>query len=76
MASDANRLLAMSQAELDASFSAREVGPIPNGEARGTAIVAPRTAFSPAALVNFFPSNWDAKPLIGFRLDFRAAAGA
>ena len=35
MALDANQLLGMSQAELDALFSAHEAGPIPDGEAAG-----------------------------------------
>jgi hypothetical protein len=46
----------MSQAELDALFSAREAGPVPDGEAEGTAIIAPGTSFSPeiAAAINIF----------------------
>lgn len=39
-------LLRMSQAELDAVFSASEAGPIPSGEANGTAIVAPGTVLN------------------------------
>src|SRR3974377_627063 len=56
MALDANELLTMSQAELDALFSAHEAGPIPDGEARGTAIIAPGTPFSEAiaACINIF----------------------
>ncbi len=56
MALDANQLLAMSQAELDALFSAHEAGPIPDGEAKGTAIIAPGTPFSEAiaACINIF----------------------
>lgn len=38
-------LLKMPQAELDALFTASEPGPIPAGEAQGTAIVAPGTSF-------------------------------
>jgi hypothetical protein len=62
---DANQLLAMSQAELDALFSAHEAGPIPNGEAEGTAIIAPGTVFSPeiAALINIFA--WKGKVFDG-----------
>jgi len=41
-------LLQLSQAELDALFSAHEAGPIPDGEAKGTAIIAPGTVFSSA----------------------------
>jgi hypothetical protein len=56
MALDANQLLAMSQPELDALFSAHEAGPIPDGEAKGTAIIAPGTPFSEAiaACINIF----------------------
>jgi hypothetical protein len=53
---DAHQLLGKSQSELDALFSAHEAGPIPNGEAVGTAIIAPGTPFSPkiAAFINIF----------------------
>ncbi|MFY9971152.1 MAG: hypothetical protein WBQ45_25360 [Roseiarcus sp.] len=56
MALDARQLLGMSQAELDALFSAHEPGPIPDGEAQGTAIIAPGTTFSEpiAACINIF----------------------
>ncbi|MEZ5831839.1 MAG: hypothetical protein R3D05_11720 [Dongiaceae bacterium] len=40
------QLLTKSQAELDALFSAHEAGPIPEGEADGTAIVAAGSSFS------------------------------
>ncbi|HKP25727.1 MAG TPA: hypothetical protein VJV39_17800 [Dongiaceae bacterium] len=55
------QLLTKSQAELDALFTAREAGPIPNGPADGTAIVAPGTQFSDniAKLVNIFA--WQGK---------------
>jgi hypothetical protein len=61
MAYDVSQLLKMSQAELDALFTANPAGPIPAGEANGTAIVAPGTAFSPeiAAFVNIFA--WQGK---------------
>jgi hypothetical protein len=54
-------LLKMSQSDLDALFSANEAGPIPDGQANGTAIIAPGTVFSPqiAALVNVFA--WQGK---------------
>ena len=48
MALDAKQLLKMSQQELDAMFSAHDAGPIPDGEAKGTAIVAPGTSSSEA----------------------------
>jgi hypothetical protein len=51
----------MDQAELDAVFSAHEAGPIPDGEAKGTAIIAPGTSVSDeiAKLVNIFA--WQGK---------------
>jgi hypothetical protein len=56
MALDANQLLGMSQGALDALFSAHDAGPVPDGEAAGTAIIAPGTSFSPdiAAAINIF----------------------
>ena len=47
MAYDVPQLLKMSQAELDALFTRSDAGPIPDGQADGTAIVAPGTVFSP-----------------------------
>jgi hypothetical protein len=51
----------MSQAELDALFSAHDAGPIPDGEAKGTAIIAPGTSSSQhiAELVKIFA--WQGK---------------
>jgi hypothetical protein len=43
MSAFAQQLLTRSQAELDALYSTSEAGPIPNGEAKGTMIVAPGT---------------------------------
>ena len=56
MAWDAKQLLEMSQQQLDPLFSAHDAGPIPDGEAKGTAIVAPGTQMSEkiAELVNIF----------------------
>lgn len=53
--------LKMSQAELDALFSAHEAGPIPDGEGKGTAIIAPGTSFSDeiATIINLFA--WQGK---------------
>ena len=53
--------LKMSQAELDALFSAHEAGPIPDGEGKGTAIIAPGTSFSNeiATIINLFA--WQGK---------------
>jgi hypothetical protein len=47
MAYDVQQLLTMSQEQLDALFSASPAGAIPDGEAEGTAIVAPGTTYSP-----------------------------
>jgi len=65
MAMDARQLLGMSQIELDALFSAHEAGPIPDGEAEGTAIIAPGTPFSEAiaACINIFA--WKGKVFDG-----------
>jgi hypothetical protein len=53
--------LTQSQEALDELFSAHEAGPIPNGQAKGTAIIAPGTRFSPeiAELINHFA--WQGK---------------
>ena len=47
MAYDVQQLLTMSQGQLDELFSASPAGEIPDGEAEGTAIVAPGTTYSP-----------------------------
>jgi hypothetical protein len=61
MAYDVPKLLSMTQADLDALFAASPSGPIPQGEANGTAIVAPGTAFSPdiASFISYFA--WQGK---------------
>jgi hypothetical protein len=61
MSYDVQQLLKMSQAQLDALFTSSEPGPIPDGEATGTAIVAPGTVFSPeiARFINLFA--WQGK---------------
>ena len=46
MAYDVAKLLTMSQSELDALFTNSAAGNIPDGEADGTAIVAPGTTYS------------------------------
>src|SRR5215468_1761612 len=46
MAPDVDQLLQMSQSQLDALYSSSPPGPIPDGEAQGTAIIAPGTRFS------------------------------
>jgi len=56
MAYTASQLLAMSEQDLDKLFSSSPAGDIPNGEAKGTAIIAPGTTFSSeiASLINIF----------------------
>jgi hypothetical protein len=60
-----SQLLAMPQEELDDLFSKSAAGEIPNGEAHGTAIIAPGTSFSSeiASLINIF--GWQGKTFDG-----------
>ena len=51
----------MSQAELDELFTSSPAGAIPNGEADGTAIVAPGTTFSPAIAEFISTFAWQGK---------------
>ena len=55
------QLLEMSSSELDNIFKAADAGPIPNGDAKGTAIIAPDTVFSHeiAEFINVFA--WQGK---------------
>jgi hypothetical protein len=55
------QLLGMSQKDLDDLFSASQPGDIPNGEANGTAIIAPGTTYSQeiATFINHFA--WQGK---------------
>jgi hypothetical protein len=61
MAYDVPQLLAMSQQQLDDLFRASPPGDIPNGQAAGTAIIAPGTRYSEfiAAVINHF--GWQGK---------------
>jgi hypothetical protein len=61
MAYDVKQLLKMSQAQLDELFTNSPAGEIPNGEAQGTAIIAPGTVYTPeiAAFINHF--GWQGK---------------
>jgi hypothetical protein len=61
MAYTASQLLSMSQQQLDDLFTSSPAGDIPNGEADGTAIIAPGTAFSReiAEVINLF--GWKGK---------------
>ena len=55
------QLLAMTQEQLDDLFKASPAGDIPNGEADGTAIIAPGTQYSQpiAKIINHF--GWQGK---------------
>ena len=61
MAYTATQLMEMTDKQLDDLFSSGVAGNIPNGEAEGTAIVAPGTKFSSviASLINIF--TWQGK---------------
>ena len=61
MAYDVQQLLEMTQEQLDDLFKASPAGDIPNGEAEGTAIIAPGTKMSEpiARIINFFA--WQGK---------------
>ena len=61
MAYDVPQLLAMSQAQLDDLFRASASGDIPDGQAKGTAIIAPGTKYtgSIAEVINHF--GWQGK---------------
>ena len=66
MAYDVPQLLKMSQAQLDELFTNSTAGEIPNGEAEGTAIIAPGTQYTHeiASLINHFAwqgKNFDAQ---------------
>jgi hypothetical protein len=61
MAYDVPQLLKMSQAQLDELFTKSSTGEIPNGEAAGTAIVAPGSSYTAevASWINHFA--WQGK---------------
>jgi hypothetical protein len=61
MAYDVPQLLAMSQLQLDDLFRASPAGDIPNGPAKGTAIIAPGTRYTEtiAEIINHF--GWQGK---------------
>jgi len=61
MAYDVSTLMTKTQQELDDLFTRSEPGPIPDGPAKGTAIIAPGTKFSPeiAEAINLFA--WQGK---------------
>src|SRR5471032_1362605 len=61
MAYDVAQLLTMTQKELDDLFTASPSGDIPDGPAKGTAIIAPGTRYSEtiAEVINLF--GWQGK---------------
>jgi hypothetical protein len=61
MAYDIGQLLRMTQAQLDELFTASPPGDIPDGEGKGTAIIAAGTGFTPeiAGFINHFA--WQGK---------------
>jgi len=61
MAIDVPQLLAMSQQQLDDLFRASRAGEIPNGPAKGTAIIAPGTKYSPAIAEMVSHFGWQGK---------------
>jgi hypothetical protein len=65
MAYDVQQLLDMSQQQLDDLFRASPPGDLPDGEAEGTAIIAPGTRYSEsiAKIINFF--GWQGKVFDG-----------
>lgn len=65
MAYTAAQLLSLSNAELDDLFKRSPAGDLPNGEAHGTAILAPGTKFSHdiASVINIFA--WQGKTFDG-----------
>ena len=62
---DVKQLLKMSAADLDALFAKSPPGPIPNGPAYGTAIIAPGTEYTTeiASVINHFA--WQGKTFDG-----------
>jgi hypothetical protein len=61
MPMDVDTLLQMTDAQLDALFSSREAGPIPDGAMTGTAIISNGTAFSPAIAQAINVFSWQGK---------------
>ncbi len=61
MAMDVHKFFEMSQAQLDELFTKSDPGPIPNGPARGTAIIAPGTKFSPEIATAIQLFVWEGK---------------
>jgi len=61
MTYDAPQLLKMSQTQLDELFTNSIAGDIPNGEAKGTAIIAPGTSYSAEIAEHIDRFAWQGK---------------
>jgi hypothetical protein len=68
---DVPALMAMSQAELDATFRASPAGDIPDGEAEGTVLVAPGTELTGIAARLIHLLAWKGKVFDADRGDLR-----
>jgi len=68
---DVPALMAMSQAELDATFRASPAGDIPDGEAEGTVLVAPGTELTGIAAKLIHLLAWKGKVFDADRGDLR-----
>ena len=68
---DVPALMAMSQAELDATFRASPAGDIPDGEAEGTVLVAPGTELTGIAAKLIHLLAWKGKVFDAGRGDLR-----
>jgi hypothetical protein len=65
MAIDVPTLLTMTEAQLNDQFGAATVGPIPDGQAEGTAIVGTGTRFTPALAEAVSLFVWQGKSFDG-----------
>jgi len=65
MSTDVPTLLKLSNSQLDDLFSKAESGPIPDGQAKGTAIVAPGTTFTPEVAEAVSVFVWQGKTFDG-----------
>lgn len=68
---DMPQLMKMSQAELDNLFKASPAGPVPNGEAQGTAIIAPGTELEAEAAKLVHLLAWQGKVFDAARGELR-----
>jgi hypothetical protein len=65
MSTDVPTLLKLSNSQLDDLFSKAESGPIPDGQAKGTAIVAAGTTFTPEVAEAVSVFVWQGKTFDG-----------